>query len=164
MNSYRLRARRRQTEKLALSSLRVLLAVAFLAMGCGFLFAPGIAEDLARIKFGPEFRWLLGAAHLAGGMALLIPRMAKEASLWLGLFVAVVTFFLHAAGAGIRPAGPAVLVLVLLLFGVCLRLRHRVDLSDWHEMLGRYADQEDSRRSEDASEVPDRLGLTINHK
>ena len=34
---------------------------------------------------------------------------------------------------------------VLPLFGAWLRLRHRADVTAWHEMLARYADSEHPR-------------------
>jgi hypothetical protein len=57
-------------------------------------------------------------------------------------FIAGVTVYLIAEGEGIMTVEPALMAFVLFLFGAWLRLRHRADLTAWHEMLARYADQE----------------------
>jgi hypothetical protein len=145
MDVHQLGIRHRRPEKLALNGLRLVLAVVFSALGCGLLFVPRVAEDLARGGYGPGFRFLLGASHLAAGIALLAPRLAEKAALVLGLFVAGVT--VYSLAEGITTAEPALMAFVLLLFGAWLRLRHRADVTAWHEMLARYADQEDSHRS-----------------
>ena len=139
--------RHRRPEKLALNGLRFVLAVVFSALGCGLLFVPRVAEDLARGGYGPGFRFLLGASHLAGGIALLLPHLAEKVAIVLGLFVAGVTVYLLAEGEGVMTVEPALMAFVLLLFGAWLRHRHRADVTAWREMLARYADQEDSRRS-----------------
>jgi hypothetical protein len=139
--------RHRRPEKLALSGLRLVLAIVISTLGCGLLFVPRVAEDLARGGYGPGFRFLLGASHLAGGIALLLPHLAEKVALVLGPFVAGVTVYLLAAGEGILTVQPALMAFVLLLFGACLRFLHRADVTAWHEMLARYADQEDPRRS-----------------
>jgi hypothetical protein len=139
--------RHRRPEKLALNGLRLVLAIVISTLGCGLLFVPRVAEDLARGGYGPGFRFLLGASHLAAGIALLLPHLAEKTALVLGLLVAGVTVYSLAEGEGITPAEPALMAFVLLLFVAWLRLRHRADVTAWREMLARYADQEDSRRS-----------------
>jgi hypothetical protein len=139
--------RQRRPEKLALNGLRLVLAVVFSALGCGLLFVPRVAEDLARGGYGPGFRFLLGASHLAAGIALLAPRLAEKTALILGHIVAGVTVYSLAEGEGITTAEPALMAFVLLLFGAWLRLRHRADVTAWREMLARYADHEDPRSS-----------------
>jgi hypothetical protein len=136
---------RRRFEKLALNGSRLALAGIFTALGCGLLFVPWVAEDLARGGYGPGFRLLLGASHLAGGIALLLPHLAEKVALVLGPFVAGVTVYLLAEGEGIMTVEPALMAFVLLLFGAWLRLRHRADMTAWREMLARYADHEDPR-------------------
>jgi uncharacterized membrane protein YphA (DoxX/SURF4 family) len=140
--------RRHQISRLALSSLRVGLAVVSTAVGCGFLFLPGIAEDLARAGVAPSFWMLLGGAHIFGGLVLLIPRLAGEAAIALSVLVAGSALYLHAAGVGVRVAGPGSLVLALVIFEAGLQLRQRLDATAWTEMLGRYADQQDALRSD----------------
>ena len=132
----------RRFEKLALNGLRLALAGIFTALGCGLLFVPRVAEDLARGGYGPGFRILLGALHLAGGIALLLPQLAERVVVVLGFFVAGVAIYLLALGAGVVMVEPAVVAFTLLLFGAWLRLRHRADVMAWREMLARYADQD----------------------
>ena len=105
-------------EKLALSGLRLALAGIFMALGCGLLFVPRVAEDLARGGYGPGFRILLGALHLAGGLALLLPQLAEKAAVVLGLFVAGVTVYLLAVGAGVITVEPALMAFALLIRGL----------------------------------------------
>jgi hypothetical protein len=142
MDVHQLGIRHRRSEKLALNGLRCGLAVVCAALGCGLLFVPGIAEDLARGGYGRGFRFLLGASHLAGGIALLLPHLAERVAFGLSVFVAGVTVYLLAEGEGAMTVEPAVMAFVLLLFGAWLRLRHRADVTAWREMLARYADQE----------------------
>src|SRR3954447_23315580 len=125
MDVHQLGYRHRRPEKLALNGLRLVLAVVFSALGCSLLFVPRVAGDLARGGYGPGFRSLLGASHLAAGIALLAPRLAEKTALVLGLFVAGVTVDSLAEGEGITTAEPALMAFVLLLFGAWLRLRHR---------------------------------------
>ena len=147
MNVYHAGIRHRRFESLALNGLRLSLAAGFLVVGCGLLFVSRVAEDLARGGYGSGFRFFLGASHLAAGVALILPDLAEKVALVLGPFVAGVTVYLLAEGEGIMTVEPALTAFVLLLFGAWLRLRHRADVTTWHEMLARYADQEDSRRT-----------------
>jgi hypothetical protein len=134
----------RRFEKLALTGLRLALAGIFMALGCGLLFVPRVALDLAHGGYGPGFRILVGAFHIAGGIALLLPQLAEKVTVVLGLFVAGFTVYLLAVGAGIITVEPALTAFTLFVFGVWLRLRHRADMTAWREMLARYADQEDA--------------------
>src|SRR5262249_42995153 len=145
MDVHQLRIRQRRSEKLALSGLSLVLAVVLSALGCGCLFVPLSAEGLARGGYGPGFWVLLGASHLAGGITLLVSRLAEKVALVLGLFVAGVAAYLLSVGEGILTGRPALMAFALLLFGAGLRLRHRADVTAWQVMLDRYADQEDSR-------------------
>jgi len=145
MDIHQPRIRQRRSEKLALSGLSLVLAVVLSAWGCGFLFMPLSAEGLARGGYGPGFRFLLGASHLAGGMTLLVSRLAEKAAIGLGLFVAGVAAYLLSVGEGLMTGEPALMAFALLLLGASLRLRHRADVTAWHELLARYADHEDSR-------------------
>jgi hypothetical protein len=150
MNSRQQRIRRRRSEMLALRGLRWVLAIVLLTLGCGFWFAPRLAEALAHGEFGPGFGLLLGATHLAGGIALLVPRLAARTALVLGLFIAGITVPLVESGQNISTGGPALMAFALLLLGAGSRLRHRADLAAWREMLARYADQQDPRRLREA--------------
>jgi hypothetical protein len=140
----------RRFEKLALNGLRLALAGIFTALGCGLLFVPQVALDLARGGYGPGCRILFGAFYVAGGIALLLPQTAEKVAVVLGLFVTGVTLYLLAVGAGVITVEPALMAFTLLLFGAWLRLRHRADVTAWREMLARYADQEDARSSGNA--------------
>ena len=145
MDVHQLRIRQRRSEKLALSGLSLVLAVVLSALGCGFLFMPLSAEGLERGGYGPGFWFLLGASHLAGGITLLVSHLAETAALVVGLFIAGVAAYLLSVGEGHMTGGPALMAFALLLFGAGLRLRHRADVTAWHEILARYADHEDSR-------------------
>ena len=111
---------------------------------------PGLLNNLARGGYGPGFRILLGAFHLAEGIALLLLRFAEKVAVVLGLFVAGDTFYLLAVGAGVITVEPALMALTLFLFGAWLRLRHRADVTAWREILARYADCDDARTSRNA--------------
>jgi hypothetical protein len=150
MNDRPINKRHRILSKQALGWMRVGLALVFLALGASFLLLPRIADDLERAGISPGFRLVLAVSHLAGGLALLVPRVAGKAALVLIAAVAASAIYLRAEGMVQIGVGPAVLVALLLLFGVGLRLRQRVDASVWREMLARYADQQDSLRSENA--------------
>ena len=141
MDVHQLSIRHRRSEKLALNGLRLLLAVVFFALGCGLLFTHRVTANLAS-AYGPGLPVLLGAAHLGGGIALLLPHLAEKVAVVLGAFVAGVAVYLLADGERVMAVEPAVMAFVLLLFGAWLRLRHRADLTAWREMLARYADQE----------------------
>jgi hypothetical protein len=147
MNVHQLGIRHRRTEKLALNGFRLILAVVFSSLGCVFLFLPQVAADLARAGYGPGVRFLLGASHLAGGIALLLPHLAEKVSLILGLFVAGVTVYLLAEGEETVTIEPAIMAFALLLLGAWLQLRHRADVKAWREMIARYADQQNFRSS-----------------
>jgi hypothetical protein len=141
--------RHRRTERLALLGLRCGLAVVLAALGYGLSFAPWPAEPLGRAGLGPGFARLLGSAHLAGGIVLLIPRLAEPAAFILGLSIAGLAVSLREVGERIPPGGLAVLTLMamaLLLLAAALRLRHRADAAAWHQVLARYAGREDRRR------------------
>jgi hypothetical protein len=150
MDVHQLGIGHRRSEKLALNGLRLVLAGIFTALGCGLLAAPGVAEHVARGGYGPGFRILLGALHLVGGIALLLPQLAEKVAVVLGLFVAGVTIYLLAVRAGIMTVEPALMAFSLFLFVAWLRFRHRADVTAWREMLARYADQEDARSSRHA--------------
>jgi hypothetical protein len=140
MGSQRIGIAHRRFEKLALNGMRLALAGSFTALGGGLLFVPRVALDLARSGYGPGFRILLGAMHLAAGIALLLPQLAEKVAVVLGLFVTGVTVYLLAVGAGLITVEPALMAFTLLLLGAWLRLRHRADMTAWREMLARYGD------------------------
>jgi hypothetical protein len=141
-----------------LNGLGTLLAFVFSALGCGILFAPWISEGLARDGYGPGFRFVVGAAHIAAGLLLLVPRFAEKVGLVLALLLVGVAFNLRFSGQDIKAGAPALLAFALLLFGAILRVRQRDDISIWRELLDRYAD-EDLRGSKQTRDgLPDRSG------
>lgn len=146
MNVHQLSIRRRRFGRRAFSALSAILAAVFLALGCGLLFVPRVAESLAKDGHGPGFRLLIGASHVAAALVLLAPRLSKEGTLGLGLFFVGVAFYWYWADQKYSAGTLAILGFVLLFFGACLQLRRRADASLWNEMLGRYAD-EDTRLS-----------------
>jgi hypothetical protein len=78
-----------------------------------------------RTSRGPEWR----------GIALPLPHLAERVALVLGPFGAGLTVYLLASGEDTLTVEPALLAFLLLLFGAWLRLRHRADVTAWHEML-----------------------------
>jgi hypothetical protein len=81
------------------------------------------------------------------GIALPLPHLAEKVALVLGPFGPGVTVYLLGEGEDTPTVEPALMAFLLLLFGTWLRLRHRADATAWHEMVARYADREDPRRS-----------------
>jgi hypothetical protein len=147
MDKHQLGIGYRRFEKLALTGMRLALAGIFMALGFGFLLVPRVALDLAHGGYGPRFRILVGAFHVAAGIALLLPQLAEKVTVVLGLLVAGATVYLLAMGAGVITLEPALMAFTLLVFGAWLRLRHRADVMAWREMLDRYADQKDAYSS-----------------
>jgi hypothetical protein len=145
MEVHQLGSRHRRPEKLAFNGLRLVLAVSFTVLGCGLLFVPRVAEDLARGGYGAGFRYLVGACHLAGGIALLLSHCVEKVALVLGLLVAGIAVYLLVVGEGNVTIEPTLVAFVLLLFGAWSRFRRRADVTAWREMVARYVDQEDAR-------------------
>ena len=146
MNGHQLGIRHRRFGRRALNALSAVLAAVFLALGSGLLFAPRVAESLAKDGHGPGVRLLLGASHVAAAFVLLAPRQSKKGTLGLGLFFVGFAFYWYSADQEYSAGTLAILGFVLLLFDACLRVRRRAEASLWNEMLGRYAD-EDTRLS-----------------
>jgi hypothetical protein len=139
MDAHRLVNGRRQADRLALGTLRIVLAVVFAAVGCSFLMMPGLAADLLRAGYGPSLRLLVGVSHLAVGISLLSPRLAAGATFVLGSIVIWFTVRCLPGGEVPVPVGPALLTLALLVLAVWCQLRRRAEISAWHAMLDRYA-------------------------
>jgi hypothetical protein len=97
------------------------------------LFAPRVAEGLARGGYGPGCRFLFGVFNLAGGIALLLPYLAEKITFVLGPIAALVVFYLLAEGEETMTILPALMAFVCLLFGALLRLRHQADVTAWRE-------------------------------
>ncbi len=127
MSKHSMISRSRSTGRLALRRLQVVLAVAFLGFGVGFLFLPAMAADLGRAGLTPISRLVLGSAHLAGGLALLIPRWARFTTFVLVLIVSGSAVYFQVEGLNFTALVPTLLVFVLLILGVGLTVRRRVD-------------------------------------
>ena len=138
---------RRRAARLALAVVGPALAAVLLALGFVLLFDTRAAGDLARMGIGPGLRVLLGVSHLAGGVALLIPSLAKPVSILLGLAVSGMAVYLLALGQGVMAGGPALTAVVLVVFGVSRGLRQRAAELSWHRMLQRYGEQTDAGAS-----------------
>lgn len=130
---------RRQADRLALSSLKIVLAVVFMALDGGFLLVPRLAADLSLAGYGPFSRLLFGVSHLAVGIALLSPRLAAGATFVLGSLVIWFTVRCLPGGKVAVPVGSSLLTIALLVLAVGCRLRWRANLGAWHAMLDRYA-------------------------
>ena len=93
-------------------SLRILLALAFLAAGAAKLAsAPAMVQIFDTLGFGQWFRYVTGVVEIAGAVALLIPSYAALGAAWLGITMFFGTlahlFFLHTSPA------PALVLLAL---------------------------------------------------
>jgi putative oxidoreductase len=93
-------------------SLRILLALAFLAAGGAKLASvPAMVQIFDALGFGQWFRYVTGVVEIAGAVALLIPSYAALGAAWLGItmFFGTLThlFILHTSPA------PALLLLAL---------------------------------------------------
>ena len=93
-------------------SLRILLALAFLAAGSAKLASvPAMVQVFDAIGFGQWFRYVTGVVEIVGAVALLVPSYAVLGAAWLGttMFFATLThlFILHTSPA------PALILLAL---------------------------------------------------
>lgn len=93
-------------------SLRILLALAFLAAGGAKLASvPAMVQIFDTLGFGQWFRYVTGVVEIAGAVALLIPAYAALGAAWLGITMFFGTlahlFFLHTSPA------PALVLLAL---------------------------------------------------
>jgi putative oxidoreductase len=93
-------------------SLRILLALAFLAAGAAKLASvPAMVQIFDTLGFGQWFRYVTGVVEIAGAVALLIPSYAALGAAWLGITMFFGTlahlFFLHTSPA------PALVLLAL---------------------------------------------------
>jgi putative oxidoreductase len=93
-------------------SLRILLALAFLAAGGAKLASvPAMVQIFDTLGFGQWFRYVTGVVEIAGAVTLLIPSYAALGAAWLGITMFFGTlahlFFLHTSPA------PALVLLAL---------------------------------------------------
>jgi hypothetical protein len=140
MKSHQWQVQHRRLERIALLGLRFFLALVLVAIGCRFFVAPQAAEDLRRAWRGPGLVLsILVATHLAGGIALLFPRLAQGAALLVGVSMTAVAVSLGGVGETLPTGGFVCIALALFLLGAGQWLRRRTEEAAWHEMLARYA-------------------------
>jgi uncharacterized membrane protein YphA (DoxX/SURF4 family) len=106
---------RRRIGNIALWVLQALLAALFVWSGVAKLFAvTGTVEGFDKIGWGQWFRYFIGAAELAGGIGLLIPRFTSAAAAGLAvIMVGAVYMHVTALPPASNALTPAVLVIVL---------------------------------------------------
>jgi putative oxidoreductase len=105
-------------------SLRILLALAFLAAGAAKLASvPAMVQIFDTLGFGQWFRYVTGVVEIAGAVALLIPSYAVLGAAWLGITM----FFGTLAHLFILHTSPAPALVLLVLSAVIVTLeRDRV--------------------------------------
>lgn len=111
-NTLRGTSTRRRGLAIALWSLQILAAAAFLAAGSFKLIGnPMMVEIFDQIGVGQWFRIVTGTVELVGGIALLIPRLAAFGGLLLATTMVFATL-VHLFVIGGSPA-PAVVLLAI---------------------------------------------------
>jgi len=100
-------------------SLRILLALAFLAAGGAKLASvPAMVQIFDALGFGQWFRYVTGVVEIAGAVALLIPSYAALGAAWLGITM----FFGTLAHLFILHTSPAPALILLALSAVIFTL------------------------------------------
>jgi putative oxidoreductase len=113
-------------------SLRILLALAFLAAGGAKLASvPAMVQIFDTLGFGQWFRYLTGVVEIVGAVALLIPSYAALGAAWLGITM----FFGTLAHLFILHTSPAPALVLLALSAVIVTLER----SQLREFVARLA-------------------------
>lgn len=100
-------------------SLRILLALAFLAAGTAKLAGvPAMIQVFDAIGFGQWFRYVTGVVEIVGAVALLVPTYAVLGAAWL----AITMFFATLAHLFILHTSPAPALVLLALSAVIVTL------------------------------------------
>lgn len=100
-------------------SLRILLALAFLAAGSAKLASvPAMIQIFDALGFGQWFRYVTGVVEIVGAVALLIPSYAVLGAAWLGTTM----FFGTLAHLFILHTNPAPALFLLALSAVIVTL------------------------------------------
>lgn len=110
--------------------LQALLAFAFTASGImKFLHLSDTVTTFGKLGLPAWFAYLIAAAEVVGGIALLVPRLVRPAAIGLGLIMAGAAF-MHTTRipGGLLPNGMPTLLLLLLLV-VLARLRRNTPLA-----------------------------------
>jgi len=100
-------------------SLRILLALAFLAAGASKLAgAPAMIQVFDALGFGQWFRYVTGVVEIVGAVALLVPAYAVLGAVWLGTTM----FFGTLAHLFVLHTNPAPALVLLALSAVIVTL------------------------------------------
>ena len=145
MNVHQLGIRRRRFGRRAFSALSAILAAVFLRRATAFCSCRGSRKVLQTMVTVPASDSFSGRRTSRRHLSYSPRALSKEGTLGLGLFFVGFAVYWYSADQEYRAGTLAILGLVLLLFGACLRLRRRADASLWNEMLGRYADLDTGR-------------------
>jgi putative oxidoreductase len=95
--------------------LQVLAALAFVVIGVAKFADPGWSRNFARWGYPAGFYMMIGVLELAGGVCLLVPRIAAYAAAFLGAIMvgALATHVVHNETA--RLVGPLMYLVVLAI-------------------------------------------------
>jgi uncharacterized membrane protein YphA (DoxX/SURF4 family) len=108
-------------------SLRILLALAFLAAGAAKLAGvPAMIQVFDALGLGQWFRYVTGVVELVGAVALLVPTYAVVGAVWL----AITMFFATLAHLFMLHTSPAPALVLLALSAVIVTLE-RSQLKLW---------------------------------
>jgi putative oxidoreductase len=100
-------------------SLRILLALAFLAAGAAKLASvPAMIQVFDALGLGQWFRYVTGVVEIVGAVALLVPAYAVLGAVWL----AITMFFATLAHLFILHTSPAPALVLLALSAVIVTL------------------------------------------
>jgi putative oxidoreductase len=85
--------------------LQILMALAFVLIGVAKFADPSWARSFARWGYPDGFYMVIGALEVAGGLALLVPRLASYAAAMLSVIMigASLTHWLHGEMARVIP-------------------------------------------------------------
>jgi putative oxidoreductase len=85
--------------------LQILMALAFVLIGVAKFADPSWARSFARWGYPDGFYMVIGALEVAGGLALLVPRLASYAAAMLSVIMigASLTHWLHGEMARVTP-------------------------------------------------------------
>jgi len=113
----------RVAANVAVWAVQILAAAAFVAIGLAKFADPAWARNFARWGYPDGFYMVIGALELAGGLLLIVPRLASYVATLLGAIMigAAATHALHHETS--RLSAPLVWLAVMLLLAVARRSR-----------------------------------------
>jgi len=111
----------RRVGTVAVWFLQALLALAFTLIGVAKFADPSWARSFARWGYPDGFYLVVGVLEAAGGLALLVPRLASWAAVMLGaiMLAASVTHFVHGEMNRVTP--PLMYLAVVAIVGLARR-------------------------------------------